>query len=147
MRRAWQVVLTSGQGKSQAELAESLSGLLLVGESQKRKAATAMNERSSRAHSLLILRLKQTRGSSGGDGPGATVESQLCLADLGGSEQVKKSKVSGERLSEAININQGLLSLKNCIVSLTIVRLSGSSVALRHTNRSWMHAPHPPPLC
>ena len=45
-------------------------------------------------------------------------KSQLCLADLGGSEQVKKSGVSGERLQEAVNINLGLLSLKNVISHL-----------------------------
>ena len=43
---------------------------------------------------------------------------QLVLADLGGSEQIKKSKASGERLQEAVNINLGLLALKNVIVAL-----------------------------
>jgi kinesin family protein 5 len=98
-------------------LAAELERLLRRGEAQKRQAATAMNERSSRAHSLLYLRLLQQR-PAGRAGGVAEVESALCLADLGGSEQVKKSRVSGARLSEAININRGLLSLKNCISAL-----------------------------
>lgn len=46
------------------------------------------------------------------------MKSTLCLADLGGSEQLKKSKAVGERLDEAVHINMGLLALKNCIDAL-----------------------------
>ena len=65
--------------------------------------ATAMNERSSRAHALFILTLRSEKpaksggggGSYGGDCKGSNVvKSSLFLADLGGSEQVKKSKVN-----------------------------------------------------
>jgi hypothetical protein len=31
----------------------------------------------------------------------------MCFADLGGSEQLKKSGAEGERVAEAININTG----------------------------------------
>jgi hypothetical protein len=55
--------------------------LLEAGEGTKRRAATAMNERSSRAHSLFIMTLEQKAGDK-------KVTSQLFLADLGGSEQV-----------------------------------------------------------
>lgn len=48
-----------------------------------------MNERSSRAHSILILSLKQRNLRTG-----VEIESKMFLADLGGSEQIKKSKVS-----------------------------------------------------
>ena len=78
-----------------------MSALLLQAEGAKRRAATLMNERSSRAHSLLFLNLQQTTrptrrtasGASAGSGPGDALvkRSQLCLGDLGGSEQVKKS--------------------------------------------------------
>lgn len=62
--------------------------LLRVGEDQKRRAATMMNERSSRAHSILILSLQQRNVVTG-----VEVNSKMFLADLGGSEQIKKSKV------------------------------------------------------
>lgn len=61
---------------------------LRIGEDQKRRAATMMNERSSRAHSILILSLKQKNILTG-----VEVNSKMFLADLGGSEQIKKSKV------------------------------------------------------
>ena len=94
---------------------------LAVGDAQKRRAATAMNERSSRAHSLLIVGLEQHHSVSD-----VTVRSQLFLVDLGGSEQVKRSGVNhgmqtqlgfvkGAHMREAININLGLLALKKVI--------------------------------
>lgn len=78
-----------------------------MGEAQKRRAATALNDRSTRAHSIFILTLKQRRRCSstcdashsnteietGVDATVTTLTSKLFLADLGGSEQVKKSKV------------------------------------------------------
>ena len=91
--------------------------LLEIADKAKRRAATSMNERSSRAHSLIMLTLTQEAGSATGEGEGK-VRSTLCLCDLGGSEKVKKSNVTGERLMEAIHINQGLLALKNCISAL-----------------------------
>lgn len=97
------------------------------GDEQKRKAATAMNERSTRAHSVLILSLNQ-RDATGTK----KLESKFFFADLGGSEQIKKSKVSGRnqdvaegvgyvmgtRMREAVFINTGLLALKQCIKDL-----------------------------
>jgi len=97
--------------------------LLNEGESHKRKASTAMNERSSRAHSIFIIRLKQKCTNTG-----VTATSRLFLTDLGGSEQLKKSQPfqngtneehnkmeRKERVREAVNINLGLLALKQCV--------------------------------
>ena len=65
-----------------------------------------MNERSSRAHTLFILTLKQTtcfERTSNEPGPiKNTVLSQLFLADLGGSEQVKRSLVAPGHIDEHI---------------------------------------------
>jgi len=62
---------------------------LRTGDACKRRAATAMNERSTRAHNIFILSLKQTCLDTG-----VSRSSKLFLADLGGSEQVKKSQVN-----------------------------------------------------
>ena len=73
--------------------------LLAKGDAQKRRAATAMNARSSRAHALFILTLTQRDikgptkdsalpSSSRRAASDRVVTSQLYLADLGGSEQV-----------------------------------------------------------
>jgi len=66
-----------------------------------------MNERSSRAHTLFIVTLKQTTqqevaSSSDGQPVLNMVESHLFLADLGGSEQVKKSLVKGGRMDDHV---------------------------------------------
>ena len=108
---AARTVLDGHASRPVASLAEA-TALLQRGEQSKRKAATAMNDRSSRAHAVLVLTLEKTLPS------GQAVKSQLCLADLGGSEQLKKSKAEGDRMLEAIQINQGLLSLKQCITAL-----------------------------
>uniref|UniRef100_A0A7S0M5A3 Kinesin motor domain-containing protein n=1 Tax=Cryptomonas curvata TaxID=233186 RepID=A0A7S0M5A3_9CRYP len=116
-----QVELSSAEARDQ-----ELLNLLRSAEERKRRAATAMNERSSRAHSVLIFRLVQRDAQDGA----VDTESTMCLADLGGSEQVLKSKVAScstvaggflakdERLQEAVNINLGLLSLRACITAL-----------------------------
>lgn len=93
--------------------AQDLRAALAEGDARKRQSATLMNDRSSRAHSLVILRLTQQRFGSEEE-----VVSDFIFADLGGSEQIKKSKVTGEQVQEAININLGLLALKKCIEAL-----------------------------
>lgn len=99
--------------------------LLNAGEKQKRKAATAMNERSSRAHCVFIMRMTQSCKSTG-----VKLKNSLLLADLGGSEQLKKSQPLNpgdetqsdferkQRTREAVNINLGLLALKQCVEAL-----------------------------
>ena len=103
---------------------------LAKGDAQKRRAATAMNDRSSRAHAVFTLSLVQTDCSTGHE-----LRSRLCLADLGGSEKLSKSRAADgvaavgtvpwaeyysrrQRLTEAVNINTGLLALKRCIDAL-----------------------------
>lgn len=85
---------------------------LAKGEANKHKAATAMNDRSSRAHTVFMIQLTQRHR-------GAVIRSRLHLVDLGGSEQIKRSKAQGERLKEAIGINSSLMVLGKCIDALT----------------------------
>jgi len=71
------------------------------------QAATAMNERSSHVHTVFIVTLKQptqrqVESLSDSQPVFNTVESHLLLADLGGSEQVKKSLVKGGRKDDHI---------------------------------------------
>ena len=80
-------VLSGGAEKPLSSLEECVM-YLNAGEQQKKRAATAMNDRSSRAHSLFILTLDQKNARTG-----VSAKSKLFLCDLGGSEQIKKSKV------------------------------------------------------
>lgn len=84
--------------------------MIAMGESRKRYAETAMNHRSSRAHTVLVLKITQTKGD-------LEASSQLHLVDLAGSERVKKSKAQGGRLVEAVGINTSLMVLGLCIRS------------------------------
>ena len=126
-----------GAAEVHIDSADKLIALLERGEEYKRYGATAMNDRSSRAHTVLLLNLTHVRTSNanddrlrqaaaeeeclasrvGGDG-GEVVKSQLLLADLAGCEHISKSKVSGDARREAASINSGLLVLKKCISAL-----------------------------
>ena len=83
---------------------EEFCELLSVGHARKRFAATAMNDRSSRSHSALVIQAVQSFPSKD-----LVIKSQLHLVDLAGSERVKKSNVQGTHLKEAVGINSSLL--------------------------------------
>jgi hypothetical protein len=72
-----------------------------------------MNERSSRSHTVIVVHLTQRRTDSDD-----VVRSTLQLADLAGSERLKKSKAEGIRLGEAVRINESLHVLGKCIAAL-----------------------------
>ncbi|CAD7941318.1 unnamed protein product [Amoebophrya sp. A25] len=75
-------------------------------------ASTALNDRSSRSHSVFQLKLE-------GRGPrNHTLRGLLSLVDLAGSERVEKSKVQGERLKESQFINKSLSALGDVITAL-----------------------------
>lgn len=86
---AAQQYVLSGAAEQRVSTMSDICALLQLGEEQKRRAATAMNDRSTRAHGIFILTLKQRDFSSD-----ISMTSKLFLADLGGSEQVKKSQVA-----------------------------------------------------
>lgn len=94
---------------------KSMVETLQLGQARKRFAATAMNERSSRSHTAMIVQIIQVDTRSPQEN---MIRSQLHLVDLAGSERVKKSKVVGEQLNEAIGINRSLLVLGKCIANL-----------------------------
>ena len=95
--------------------------LLRAGEVHKRVAATAMNDTSSRAHTVFLVTMTQrgeALGADGGDDE-KLITSQLALVDLAGCEQLKQSKVTGQGAREAIGINSSLLVLGKCITALS----------------------------
>mmetsp|Transcript_4342 Transcript_4342/g.10377 ORF Transcript_4342/g.10377 Transcript_4342/m.10377 type:complete len:589 (-) Transcript_4342:1238-3004(-) len=79
------------QGAAEASVASrgELIKLLRQGEARKRYAATAMNDHSSRAHTIVVLHLLHKTNRQGG----GLVRSELHMVDLAGCEQIKKSKV------------------------------------------------------
>ena len=76
-------------------------------------AATKANERSSRSHSVFILKLTGENSITGEKSEGT-----LNLVDLAGSERLGHSGATGDRLKETQNINKSLSCLGDVIGAL-----------------------------
>ena len=96
--------------------------LLSVAQSRRSVAATLMNERSSRSHSVFTLRISGVNvGIDGCPGTGERCEGSLNLVDLAGSERLNVSFANGadkERVRETQNINKSLSALGDVIAAL-----------------------------
>ncbi|KAF4814361.1 Kinesin-like protein klpA [Colletotrichum siamense] len=88
---------------------------MMLDEAQKNRsvAATKANERSSRSHSVFILKLVGFNSATG-----ERCEGTLNLVDLAGSERLKHSQVEGDRMKETQNINKSLSCLGDVIEAL-----------------------------
>lgn len=95
----------------------ALKNWLAVGNSQRATAATGMNDKSSRSHSIfsIILTLSEIDAESS---KLITKRSRISLVDLAGSERVSQTCASGERLKEGVSINRSLLTLGRVINAL-----------------------------
>ena len=89
--------------------------LLSLAQSRRTVAATLMNERSSRSHSVFTLRIRGQNTLTG-----EACEGSLNLVDLAGSERLEKSGAAGDkdRLRETQNINKSLSALGDVIAAL-----------------------------
>lgn len=88
----------------------------LMGKALKKRAtgSHAMNLESSRSHLVCIMNLRQSRPHAG-----QRIFSKIHLIDLAGSEMVRKTDASGQRMAEAKHINKSLSALGNVINALT----------------------------
>jgi kinesin family protein C2/C3 len=87
--------------------------LMRIGQKNRAVGATALNERSSRSHSVLTVHVQGKELASG-----SILRGCLHLVDLAGSERVEKSEAVGERLKEAQHINKSLSALGDVIYAL-----------------------------
>ncbi|KAF5193130.1 Kinesin-like protein [Thalictrum thalictroides] len=87
--------------------------LMQIGQANRAVGATALNERSSRSHSVLTVHIRGTELETG-----AALRGSLHLVDLAGSERVDRSEVTGDRLREAQHINKSLSALGDVIFAL-----------------------------
>lgn len=71
-----------------------------MGNSQRATAATGMNEKSSRSHSIFSIILTQTQINNQLDNGSidASRRSKINLVDLAGSERLSQTCASGDRL-------------------------------------------------
>lgn len=89
------------------------------GQKRKRMGHTLLNAESSRSHCVFTIRLVQSPVDQHGENivqdKSKMMVSQLSLVDLAGSERTNRTKNSGQRLREAGNINNSLMTLRNCL--------------------------------
>ncbi|KAK7713615.1 kinesin-like nuclear fusion protein [Botryosphaeria dothidea] len=95
-------------------------------------AATMANSRSSRSHSVFILKLKGENSITG-----ERSEGTLNLVDLAGSERLSHSGATGDRLKETQNINRSLSCLGDVIGALGSGK-EGSHVPYRNSKLTYL---------
>ncbi len=93
--------------------ADRVEAMLRQAQGNRSVAATKANERSSRSHSVFILRLAGENSATG-----ERCEGTLNLVDLAGSERLKHSQAEGERMRETQSINKSLACLGDVIEAL-----------------------------
>lgn len=102
-----------------AQTAKSVKELLQIqkmGSKHRTVRATAMNEDSSRSHSILTLNIETLTQI---DGSEHVRVARLNLVDLAGSEKISKTQTDREGEIEGASINYALMILGNCISALT----------------------------
>jgi len=95
---------------------DEMEQVLASGLANRSVGATAMNEGSSRSHSIFMITVEQC--AIGADGEGHIRVGKLNMVDLAGSERQAKTGATGERLKEATKINLSLSALGNVISAL-----------------------------
>ncbi|KAG4398290.1 hypothetical protein GLYMA_08G014800v4 [Glycine max] len=88
--------------------------LMNIGLTNRATSATALNERSSRSHSVLSVHVRGTDLKTN-----TLLRGCLHLVDLAGSERVDRSEATGDRLKEAQHINKSLSALGDVIFALS----------------------------
>lgn len=78
--------------------------------------ATAMNQESSRSHSIFVIHVEVSEEIS--DDQQKFIAAKLNMVDLAGSERQSKTQAQGTRQAEANKINLSLSALGNVISAL-----------------------------
>ncbi|OLQ17596.1 Kinesin motor domain protein [Cryptosporidium hominis] len=102
---------------------EDIHGIIKTGMKSRRVAETTMNERSSRSHAILRIKIESHINSND------VCVGILNFVDLAGSESIKRTQLEGDRRKEGMSINRSLLAL-----SQVISQLSESTIVEPHAN-------------
>eukprot|EP01065_Artemidia_motanka_P036589 TRINITY_DN4455_c0_g1_i1.p1 TRINITY_DN4455_c0_g1~~TRINITY_DN4455_c0_g1_i1.p1 ORF type:complete len:1644 (+),score=583.26 TRINITY_DN4455_c0_g1_i1:149-5080(+) len=102
-----------GRVRPSVKTYEKVARLLQLGDDKKTTAQTALNERSSRAHTMFELEIKAITELK-------TTTSKVTLCDLAGSERCKdaKTEAGGREFNQACQINMSLLCLGKCVLGV-----------------------------
>ncbi|XP_032047706.1 kinesin-like protein KIF14 [Aythya fuligula] len=114
---------------------------LELGNKQRATAATVMNDKSSRSHSVFTLVMTQTKvGSVDEEQRDRSLTSHINLIDLAGSECCSTAQTTGERLKEGVSINKSLLTLGRVISALSKQSQNGKKtfIPYRESVLTWL---------
>ncbi|NXK46385.1 KIF14 protein, partial [Chauna torquata] len=114
---------------------------LELGNKQRATAATVMNDKSSRSHSVFTLIMTQTKVEFvDGEQRDRRLTSHINLIDLAGSECCSAAQTSGERLKEGVSINKSLLTLGKVISALSKQSRNGKKtfIPYRESVLTWL---------
>ncbi|XP_047442562.1 kinesin-like protein KIF14 [Mugil cephalus] len=118
-----------------------IQGWLELGNKQRATAATGMNDKSSRSHSVFTLVMTQMKTEFvEGEEHDHSITSRINLIDLAGSERCSSAQTSGDRLREGASINKSLLTLGKVISALSEQALSRKKIFIpyRESVLTWL---------
>ena len=115
-----------GAAQHKVESAEEALSTLSRGMMQRVTASTEMNASSSRSHAIMTLIIEQNAGDDL-----ENKRSKFAFVDLAGAERQKRTKATGQRMKEGVDINKGLLVLGNVISALGDPKKKNSFVPYR----------------
>uniref|UniRef100_G1N2M9 Kinesin-like protein KIF14 n=1 Tax=Meleagris gallopavo TaxID=9103 RepID=G1N2M9_MELGA len=114
---------------------------LELGNKQRATAATVMNDKSSRSHSVFTLVMTQTKVKFVDEEQrDHRLTSHVNLIDLAGSECCSTAQTTGERLKEGVSINKSLLTLGKVISALSKLSRNGKKtfIPYRESVLTWL---------
>ncbi|NXA21016.1 KIF14 protein, partial [Ibidorhyncha struthersii] len=114
---------------------------LELGNKQRATAATVMNDKSSRSHSVFTLVMTQTKVEFVDEEQcDRRLTSHINLIDLAGSECCSTAQTTGERLKEGVSINKSLLTLGKVISALSKQSRNGKKtfIPYRESVLTWL---------
>lgn len=114
---------------------EDLQAWLLLGNKNRVTAATVMNEKSSRSHSIFSIELSLIDTATKTD---LARTSKVSLIDLAGSERSGNIHTSEERLKQGVCINKSLLTLGKVISALADQKKGSQFVPYRESVLTWL---------
>ncbi|XP_068131166.1 kinesin-like protein KIF23 isoform X2 [Hyperolius riggenbachi] len=140
---AYHNMYVAGCTEVEVRTTEEAFDVFWKGQKRRRIANTQLNRESSRSHSVFMIKLAQAPLDADGasvlqDKEQITV-SQLSLVDLAGSERTNRTKAEGNRLREAGNINQSLMTLRTCIEILRENQMCGTNKMVPYRDSKLTH--------
>ncbi|XP_017772134.1 PREDICTED: kinesin-like protein KIF14 [Nicrophorus vespilloides] len=114
---------------------KELRSWLLLGNKNRATAATAMNEKSSRSHSIFQIEVCLSEGSKEGS---SSRRSKISLVDLAGSERISNAMNNEERIKQGVSINKSLLTLGKVISALAENKKSTQFIPYRESVLTWL---------